>query len=485
MRYRPASVQRLLLIVLSLMVLSLIVVMVGAKGALDRLATRSWHAVVETVRIVESGRMLLEEITAMERSVRQFQSLGDASLYEIYLKQRERLEGSIDRLSRRDLHPLQRKELNRLVAEEHRLYETLRKARASPAEARSAFVQFASLGERFRSVVSGSRQTIGREAERVRAGAAHVQRLLFWQAAVVIPAALLIAVMGTRMIARPLRELEGAVDRLGEGEWHARIEITGPRDLERLGSRLEWLRMRLLDLDGQKVRFLRHVSHELKTPLATLCEGSDLLKDGSAGALTAPQSEIVQILCRSSRELQRQIEGLLNFSAVAGVPGLCLNRRPMRLDRVIEEALADQRVTLRAKRLRVEKALEPIGVSGDRERLRVVLDNLLSNAVKYSPQGGCISLALGASAGRAVLEVQDQGPGIAPDEREKVFHPFFQGRAVPSGHIKGTGLGLAIVQEFVQAHEGSIEVVAADSGARLRVTLPLEEKPAESRACAA
>lgn len=84
-----------------------------------------------------------------------------------------------------------------------------------------------------------------------------------------------------------------------------------------------------------------------------------------------------------------------------------------------------------------------------------------------------------------MLEVQDEGPGIAPDERDSVFRPFFQGRAVPSGHIKGTGLGLAIAREFVRAHEGSIEVVAADRGARLEVTLPLEEMPAEGRISAA
>jgi two-component system sensor histidine kinase GlrK len=108
----------------------------------------------------------------------------------------------------------------------------------------------------------------------------------------------------------------------------------------------------------------------------------------------------------------------------------------------------------------------------------VVLDNVLSNAIKYSPEGGEIRIVLQSRGEKAVLEVQDQGPGIAPDERDKVFHPFYQGRAEPSGNLKGTGLGLAIAQEFVKAHQGSIEAVdvdAADSGARLRVILPLEE----------
>ncbi len=473
--YRPASVLQLLLIVFSLIVLPLILVLVSAKVALDRLAIQSREAVVETVRIVETGRMLMENVTEMERNARQFQWLGDASLYQIYLKKRAELKQSIAQLGRRDLHPAQRRKLDQLAAEEQRLYDTLRTSTPGSAEARQALARFSSLSKHARSVVSESGKTIGREVEDMRAGAAGVQHLLLWQAGAVIPAVLAIAVLGTLLIAKPMRRLGQAVYKLGQGDWSASIEIIGPRDLEDLGRQIEWLRMRLVDLDGQRANFLRHVSHELKTPLAALREGAELLRDHAVGTLNAAQADIVQILCRSGVELQRQIEGLLNFSAMARTPALSLNRRPLRLARLVENVIDGQKVALRAKHLRVQKLLDSATVNGDWERLRVVLDNLLSNAIKYSAPCGQIRITLHPRAGHAVLEIQDQGPGIATDERDKVFHPFYQGRAVPSGHVKGTGLGLSIAQEFVKAHQGCIEVVDGDRGARLRVRLPLQE----------
>ncbi|HZC02975.1 MAG TPA: sensor histidine kinase, partial [Gammaproteobacteria bacterium] len=106
------------------------------------------------------------------------------------------------------------------------------------------------------------------------------------------------------------------------------------------------------------------------------------------------------------------------------------------------------------------------------QKLRVVLDNLLSNAIKYSPEGGHIRIVLIRRSGQVVLEVQDAGPGIDPDEHDKVFEPFYQGRAVYRGHIKGTGLGLAIAQEYIKAHGGKIAIIDQKHGACFRVTLP-------------
>ncbi|MGH8469981.1 MAG: HAMP domain-containing sensor histidine kinase [Gammaproteobacteria bacterium] len=459
--------------------LPLILVLISAKMALDRLAIQSREAVVQTVRIVEAGRTLLEEVTALERNARQFQSLGDPSLYKIYLTQRDRLKQSIAQLGQQDLHASQRARLNELVAEEQHFHEILRTSSSGPPALQRARGQLASLSQHARSIVSKTSKTIGREVETMRAGAAGVQHLLFWQAAAVIPAVVAIALVGTVLIARPMRRLEQTIRRLGQGDWSVPVEeLTGPRDLEELGRQLDWLRVRLSDLDGQKTKFLRHVSHALKTPLAALREGAELLVDEAVGTLNTAQAEIVRILCQSGIELQRQIEELLNFSAIAQTSDLALNNRPIPLGRLVEDVIDVQTVALRAKHLRVEKLLDSASVNGDSERLRVVLDNVLSNAIKYSPDGGEIRIVLQSRPGKVVLEVQDQGPGIARDERDKVFHPFYQGRAAPSGNLKGTGLGLAIAQEFVKAHRGSIEVVDvddADKGARLRVILPLEE----------
>ena len=108
---------------------------------------------------------------------------------------------------------------------------------------------------------------------------------------------------------------------------------------------------------------------------------------------------------------------------------------------------------------------------GDVEKLRVVIDNLLSNAIKYSPFGGTIVLRLARHKDQAVIEVIDGGPGIPPEDRERIFDPFYRGKNAAIAGVKGTGLGLAIVRDYVEMHQGTVKAIAA-AGAHFRVTLP-------------
>jgi two-component system, NtrC family, sensor histidine kinase GlrK len=108
--------------------------------------------------------------------------------------------------------------------------------------------------------------------------------------------------------------------------------------------------------------------------------------------------------------------------------------------------------------------------------LRTVVDNLVSNAIKYSPRSGVIDLRLGSEGGNAVLDVIDQGPGVAPDDRGRIFDSFYQGLAPAEGRVKGSGLGLAIAREYAIAHGGRIELKDRADGKRgawFRLWLPL------------
>ena len=107
----------------------------------------------------------------------------------------------------------------------------------------------------------------------------------------------------------------------------------------------------------------------------------------------------------------------------------------------------------------------------DEEKIRIVLDNLLSNAVKYSPERGLISIKLYKESGDAVFEVLDEGPGISPTDRDKIFEAFYRGTDMPVAAIKGSGLGLSIVKEYVQLHKGRIEVLDGP-GAHFRIRFP-------------
>lgn len=472
---RPTSVFQLALIAFALVGVPLVVALVTATLAVDRLASESQESVRQAARIVAAGRTLVEEVTAMERNARQFQLLGDAELLESYHRRRENYLRAVEALRQHEFSDEYRTLLVELEAQEQAVYAALDNQPPDSQAARNAIAQFPVLADAARLILSDSSRAIGQEVEQMRLQAAATQQQLFWQALAVIPAALVLAVVGTLLIARPVRRLDRAIRRLGSGQFDTPVQVRGPRDLEELGDRLDWLRRRLLDLDDQKVRFLRHVSHELKTPLTAIREGAQLLSDQVTGSLSPAQQEIAGILCKSSMQLQRHIEALLNFNTIVQGLGAPPAQEPVEMHPLLDQVLEDQVVSIRAKQLRVETDAAALTIPGDREQLRIVLDNLLSNAIKYSPAGGRIQVRLRQVDGRAVIEVHDEGPGISVEERSKVFQPFYQGSAVHNGHVKGTGLGLAITHEYVLAHRGSIEVAEVRQGACLRVNLPLAQ----------
>ena len=112
-----------------------------------------------------------------------------------------------------------------------------------------------------------------------------------------------------------MRQVDRAIRELGEGDFSRPITVSGPNDIETLGRQLEWLRHRLKESTDEKNKFLRHMSHELKTPLANIREGTELLLDGSVGQLDHQQQEVTSILRDNSVKLQKLIENLLTFSA--------------------------------------------------------------------------------------------------------------------------------------------------------------------------
>ena len=116
--------------------------------------------------------------------------------------------------------------------------------------------------------------------------------------------------------------------------------------------------------------------------------------------------------------------------------------------------------------------MKQITLSADFEKLRVMLDNLLSNAIKYSPPGGAIALSARENGSEIVIDVTDEGPGIAAHERALVFEPFYRGQHASDTLVKGTGIGLSVVREYAQMHGGSVEAIESDAGAHIRVTLP-------------
>lgn len=270
---------------------------------------------------------------------------------------------------------------------------------------------------------------------------------------------------------RPLKRLENAIVGLGENRLDQAIAIQGPADIALVGQRLNWLRLRLSELDADKSRFLRHISHELKTPLASLREGVSLLEDGVAGPLSADQREIAQILRHNTGVLQGQIEDLLRFNTAA-FEARQLHRQPVDLLQLLEQQVDAQRLQWRARELSVSVVGEPLRMELDPEKIGTALANLLSNAIRYSPLKGLIRLELSRLPGLARIDIHDQGIGVAPADRERVFEPFYRGERQPADGVRGSGIGLSIVHEYIAAHGGRIVLLPDQPGAHFRIELP-------------
>ena len=269
----------------------------------------------------------------------------------------------------------------------------------------------------------------------------------------------LVAILAlTLSIGRPLRAIDRAISELGRGTFSRSIEVSGPRDLERLGAQLEWLRLRLLDLAQERNRFLRHMSHELKTPLANIREGAELLMDGAVGPLDNSQREVVAILRDNGIKLHRLIENLLSFSAWQK-ESVGLDLSEFRLRPLVKQVLESQQLTVVSQRVRLEVKVDDLMLRADRGKVRLIIENLLSNAIKYSPKGGTVYLHAAKQDTQLVIDVADAGAGIPSEERARVFEAFYTGRPPAGVQVKGTGIGLSVVLEFVNAHGGTIEIV--------------------------
>jgi two-component system sensor histidine kinase GlrK len=450
----------------------LLFAIVNAAVQMNRLSNRSEQLVVHGMQGTRNNQLLFEQISALERTVRLYQIIGTADLLEVYARNNARLDAAAEELRRLPVDAQSDTDLQSLQAQTAHLLEQLRDAPANSPRVAAAVDSFPQISELASRVSDRTNVEIDRQLSNLQEQAERAQRHLFWQTLLLVPMTLAVVGLFTYLFGRPIRAIDRAISELGRGTFSRPIAIDGPADLERLATQLEWLRGRLLDLAQEKNRFLRHMSHELKTPLANIREGTELLMDGAVGELQSGQREVTAILRENGMKLQRLIENLLSFSAWQA-KSVGLEITEFKLRPLIKTVLENQQLTLVAQRVRLDVQVEDLTPMADRGKLRLILDNLLSNAIKFTPRGGTISIHARKDREQLLIDVMDSGPGIPADERNRIFEAFYQGKTPQGGHVKGTGIGLSVVTEFVNAHGGSIEILEAKTGAHFRVRLPL------------
>jgi two-component system sensor histidine kinase GlrK len=478
--FYPRSFLALLLAGFTLVILPLVGALGYSAWNTERLAVKSRTAVFNASQAARASRSLVDRIAAIERVAQQIALLNDPALEVDYARVHRSFKQLAGEIAQLPLDDAQAHALNVTVEREQSLYDLLTASPRPRLDAQEVGARIDALTDSARDVLAINSRVVDREVESLRVSAENVQRniilLLIFSTAV----ALAIALALTRYIARPIGEIDAAIRQLGGADFSRPISVRGPEDLRFLGRRLDWLRRRLDEFETQKNRFLRHVSHELKTPLTALREGAELLNDQVAGPLAPPQRQVVGIMRDNSVKLQRLIEELLDYQrALHAAASLEVESVP--LEALVQEAVEAHDLAAQAKGLQLAIDAEPATVEADPEKLRSIIDNLVSNAVKFTPPGGTVTVSARVgtgNSGEAIIEVHDTGPGVPLEERESIFNLFFRGRrsehSAASGgtRVKGTGLGLAIARELVEAHGGQIAVLGGDAGGHFRVTLP-------------
>jgi two-component system, NtrC family, sensor histidine kinase GlrK len=470
----PRSFLGLLLAGFTLVILPLVGALAYSAWNTERLAGKSRTAVFNASQAARASRSLVDRIAAIERVAQQMALLNDPELAVDYARVHRSFKQLAAEIAQLPLDDAQSQALNVTVQQEQGLYELLNDRSLGRVDSKAVGTRIDALIDSARDVLAINNRVVDREVERLRVSAEQVQRNIILLLIFSTATALAIALALTRAIARPISEIDAAIRQLGGADFSRPIAVRGPEDLRYLGRRLDWLRRRLDEFETQKNRFLRHVSHELKTPLTALREGAELLHDQVAGPLAPPQRQVVSIMRDNSVKLQRLIEELLDYQRALHAAA-SLEVKSISLSALVHEAAQSHELAAQAKGLRLAIDAQAATVEADPEKLRSIVDNLISNAVKFTPAGGTVSVSAREVAGEAIIEVLDTGPGVPVEERESVFNLFFRGRTKADGsavRVKGSGLGLAIARELVEAHGGHIAVVGGGGGGHFRVTLP-------------
>ncbi|WP_439586218.1 sensor histidine kinase [Hydrogenophaga sp.] len=463
------SFQQLLLVAFLLIGVLLGAAALRALFSLETLMAQSRESAAQAIALSTAAQSLSERSLTMERAARQSLVLRDNQLRQRFEEAAGNARDILRRLEDNELPPEYaynwRERLDVIVGLLDGPAETaLDREREVARVFREIDGHSASIAQKVQSI-------IGMRNDALQARFETSRQELTQQVVGSIGVAAVMALAFGIWLARPFQRLEKAIQGLGENRLDVPIDIPGPSDVRRVSQQLDWLRLRLTELDADKARFLRHVSHELKTPLASMHEGVAVLGDGVAGALNPNQAEVVTILRHNTQLLQHQIEALLRFNAAA-FEARQLKRERTDLLALVEDQIDTQRLQWQAQGLRVHAEGTPVVLPIDREKIASAVGNLLSNAIRFSPQGGEIRLTLVELPGRACLDILDQGPGVAEPDRDRIFEPFYRGERQPQGAARGTGIGLSIVHEYIVAHGGRIELLPRRQGAHFRIELP-------------
>lgn len=472
------SIKSLTLLGFSLVALPLVTALIFGASQVNALAKKSALTITEIANILDNQQFIKSSQIRMERSALQYLVLRDPALAINYNEQSQQILYLTQQLITTNPDQKLKKLVDKYTQKISQLIEQTVPSASQKSPVDSAITEpiqheFSTLTTIFEQIVQRSNELNNLQISEIKAAAQTTREIMF-QSLIIIPVSLLIAAIFIYLITTPLKILIQNIIHLQQGNFAHEIKVTGSPEIQEIAQSLENMRTRLQALELQKSSFIRHISHELKTPLAAIREGTELLYDNSVGELNTEQQEISHIIKDSVCRLQQHIEDLLDFNIVLDSTSL-QDAESVAIDDVISQVLTERKLDIKRKKININKTVSNIYIVSNRKQIAVVIDNLLSNAIKYSPNTGTIDISVKLTDQQLQVLISDQGMGIHQANKDKIFEAFYQGTPPENNVIKGSGLGLTIVKELLLRLNGDIELLnsrAFQSGTTMKLTLP-------------
>jgi signal transduction histidine kinase len=268
-------------------------------------------------------------------------------------------------------------------------------------------------------------------------------------------------------ITRPVRRLAIAADEVAEGHYDTEVPVmTGKDEIADLAGSFRQMTERLAETEELERNFLMTVSHELRTPLTAIRGHVEALREGLAEDPEARDLSLDVIAAEAGR-LERLVGDVLDLAKL-DTRRFTVRHEEVDMARLVEQAYASFGEEAKQRKIAYSNDVssEPVIVT-DGDRVLQIITNLLSNAFRWTPNGGSVGLVLSSDNGEIRVAVQDSGPGIGPEEQDRIFRPFW------THDGKGTGLGLAIARELAVALGGTIDLESeVGRGSRFELVLP-------------
>jgi two-component system sensor histidine kinase GlrK len=417
--------------------------------------------------LLDLHKGMTDALFSETRYEKRFAIMQDQALYESFLASRNEFEKYLE-AAKVLADSVAVKDVLARLEDRHRTYQTLFEDEVAFLRAGSVYPEERYSREKERVVNEAleelsklktlSQQSIFhkvRDLDEAGTRARKVDMVITWTALLF---GILLAFSITRSITVPLSRMKKKTGEIAEGIFEADLNLSSPPEIGALARDFNIMCAKLKEVDRMKSDFYSNMSHEMRTPLTSIREGTNMFLEGLGGEVTEKQRELLTIVAEESTRLIQLVNPLLDLSKLeAGMVAFHFVKTD--LAPLVVRSVREVTPLAEAKNIGIESDIGEIpSMSVDAERIMQVLRNLLGNALKFTPSGGSVRVAVRRVEDEVHVSVTDTGPGIPKEQISGIFEKFHQASPDGSRRFQGTGLGLAIVRHIVHAHGGRVWV---------------------------